>query len=305
MQNSPKYLIVVVGPTAVGKTAIGIQLAKHFDTDVISCDSRQFYKELTVGTAKPTVQEMDGVIHHFINSHSIDQVVSAGDFEKECLSLLSELYLKKDIYVLVGGSGLFVKALLEGLDHFPEVPHSVRETLNARFEKEGILPLQEELKERDPIYFEKVDIHNHQRIIRALEVCIGTGRPFSSYLSNSITKRPFTPIKVGLSLDRAVLFNRINLRVDQMINNGLEAEVQGVSGYQDHYALRTVGYQELFDFFQGKTSKEKAIELIKRNTRRYAKRQLTWFKKDEETKWFAPSNFPEVLSYIKKSIHTK
>lgn len=282
-----KTLYIVAGPTAVGKTAFAIELAKHFNTEIVSCDSRQIYKEISIGTAKPSEEELNAVKHHFINSHSIETLYSAGDYERDALKLLDQLFEKHDNVVMVGGTGLFVKAICEGLDHFPEIDLSIRENLNQQFEETGIEPLQEQLKKLDPEYYSKVDLSNPQRIIRALEVCIGVGQPFSSFLNKKEkVVRPFTIKKIGLEMDRAELYDRINLRVDKMIENGLLEECQNTFPHRCSNALQTVGYTEIFSYIDKSITLDEAIELVKRNTRRYAKKQLTWFKKDTEFKWY-------------------
>lgn len=295
-----KTLIVIVGPTAVGKTSISIELAKRLQCDILSCDSRQFFKEMSIGTAKPAYSEMDGVTHHFIDSHSIHTSYSVGDFEREGLAKLSELFKDNDVAIMVGGSGLYVKAICEGFDDFPEIAPSVREKLNERLEIEGILPLQEQLKTLDPVHYKKVDIHNSQRVIRALEVCMGTGKPYSSFTTNKVNKRPFNILKIGINLEREKLYERINQRVDLMMKDGLLEEAKLLYPYKYINALQTVGYKELFDFFEKKITLNEATDLIKQNSRRYAKRQLTWFKRDEEIKWFEPSEFNQILSEIIK-----
>lgn len=297
---SKKTLIVIVGPTAVGKTRVSIELAKQLNCEIVSCDSRQFFKEMSIGTAKPTKEEMDGVVHHFVDSHSIHTPYSVGDFEREGLAKLEELFHEKDVAIMVGGSGLYVKAICEGFDDFPEIDSSVRETLNRRIEMEGIEPLQEQLKQLDPTHYNKVDIHNTQRVIRALEVCIGTGKPYSSFTTNKVNKRPFNIIKIGINLEREKLYERINLRVDLMMQAGLLEEAKSLYPFKEINALQTVGYKELFDFFEDKTSLKEATELIKQNTRRYAKRQLTWFKRDETMVWFDPSDLSLILDKTKK-----
>ena len=300
-KSNLKRLIVVLGPTAVGKTTISIQLAKHFNTEVISADSRQFYREISIGTAKPTAAEQQGIRHHFIDSLSIFEDYSAGRFEEDCLALLDKLFNEKDTLILTGGSGLYIKALLEGFDAFPEVPKVVREELQQGYKNKGITFLQEELKQRDPDYFKVVDQDNPRRLIRALEVCVATNQPFSSFQQSKKTAtqpRNFQPVKVGLNIDRQALYEKINKRVDDMMKQGLQEEVKSVYAYKHLNSLQTVGYQELFDYFDGKISLEKAVELIKRNTRRYAKRQLTWFRKDPEIKWFSPGDYEAIIQHI-------
>jgi tRNA dimethylallyltransferase len=292
MDTNPKTktLFVVAGPTAVGKTAIAIELAKKLNTEIISADSRQFYREMSIGTAKPTPKELAQVKHHFINSHSITESFSVGDFEVQGLALLEELFKKYDTVMLVGGSGLYIKAICEGFDKLPSASPEVRDKLNLEFKNEGIIPLQEKLKAVDPVYYSQVDLNNPQRLVRALEVFESTGIPFSSYRKSTINTRPFQCVKIALDLPREILYQRINQRVDDMVKQGLIDEVRSLLPYRHLNALNTVGYSELFDYFDGKISLENAIELIKQNTRRFAKRQLTWFRKDNEIRWVNAAN---------------
>ncbi len=290
MDTNPetKTLFVITGPTAVGKTAVAIALAKKLKTEIISADSRQFYREMSIGTAKPTPEELAQAKHHFVDSHSIKDSFSVGDFEVQGLALLDEIFKKHDTAILVGGSGLYIKAICEGFDKLPSASPEVRERLNLEFKNDGIIPLQEKLKAVDPVYYSQVDLNNPQRLIRALEVFESTGIPFSSYRKSTINARPFRCVKIGLDLPREILYQRINQRVDDMVKQGLVEEVRSVLPYRHLNALNTVGYSELFDYFDGKISLENAIELIKQNTRRFAKRQLTWFRKDKDLNWYAP-----------------
>jgi tRNA dimethylallyltransferase len=281
-----KYLITIVGPTAIGKTSLSIDLAQHFNCDIISCDSRQFFKEMRIGTAVPTTEELAGAKHHFIQNKSIFENYTVGDFEKEAISKLDELFLTNDYAVMVGGSGLYVDAVLKGFDDFPEIETSVREQVTSNYEKLGIEYLQTELKKRDPNYFDVVAKENPQRMMRALEVCIGTGKPYSSFLNQKKNTRNFTPILIGLEAERSIIYDRINQRVDNMMNEGLLAEAENLFAHKGLNALQTVGYRELFQYFEEEISSDFAIEEIKKNTRRFAKRQLTWFKRNENTKWF-------------------
>ncbi|AIM38707.1 tRNA delta(2)-isopentenylpyrophosphate transferase [Sphingobacterium sp. ML3W] len=298
IKHHKKTLIAIVGPTAVGKTAMAIKLAKQFDTEIISADSRQFYREMSIGTAKPTPDELSQAPHHFINSHSIEEDYSAGDFERDALAKIATLFQTKDVVIMVGGSGLFVRAVCEGLDNLPKALPETRDQLNKRFEEEGIGTLQTYLKEVDPIYYDQVDISNVQRVIRALEVYETTGLPFSSFLQNTKAQRPFNIITIGLNMERATLYERINLRVDLMIKVGLLEEVKALVAYQAKPALMTVGYSEIFDFLEERVSWEAAIDKIKQNSRRYAKRQLTWFKKDQDTRWFDATDKQGILDYL-------
>jgi len=278
-------LLVITGPTASGKTAAAIELAKHYKTVIVSADSRQFYREMSIGTAKPTDEELATVKHYFINSHSITENFTAGDYEKECLGLLNDLFKIHEVVVLVGGSGLFIKAVCEGFDNFPDAKPGGREKLNLEFNEKGIGHLQEKLKIADPEYYEQVDLNNPQRVIRALEVFETSGKPFSSYRKSDLSKRPFRVIKLGLNLPRAALYQRINQRLDDMVKQGLVEEARSLLPYRHLNALNTVGYSELFDYVDGKADLLTAIELIKQNPRRFAKRQLTWFGKDKEIIW--------------------
>ncbi|MBL4653251.1 MAG: tRNA (adenosine(37)-N6)-dimethylallyltransferase MiaA [Flavobacteriales bacterium] len=292
-----KHLIVISGPTASGKTSISVKLAKHYGCEILSADSRQFFKELNIGTAKPTIEEMDGIAHHFVGNLSISQDYTAGKFEKDALHKLDELFQKNDVAVLVGGSGLYIDAVCNGFDDVPG-NKAVRNLLQEQFEKEGIKFLQLELQKNDPEYYNSVDQNNPQRLMRSVEVFRTSGKPFSSFLTQNTTKRNFNCIKIALDWERELLYNRINLRVDQMIKSGLENEVNSLILYREKTALKTVGYSEFFEFFDGKISKEEAIELIKRNSRRYAKRQITWFKRDKDTSWMRPNNLANIIKYI-------
>ena len=281
-----KKLIVIIGPTAIGKTSLSIALAQHFNCDIISCDSRQFFKEMQIGTAVPTTEELAGAQHHFIQNKSIFENYTVGDFEKEAIAKLDELFLTNDYAVLVGGSGLYVDAVLKGFDEFPEIDVFVREEVTSNYEKLGLDYLQTELEKRDPNYFSVVAKENPQRMMRALEVCIGSGRPYSTFLNQKKNIRNFTSILIGLEAERSVIYDRINQRVDIMIDEGLLAEAKDLFPHKNLNALQTVGYRELFSYFEDEISLEFAIEEIKKNTRRFAKRQLTWFKRNSETKWF-------------------
>lgn len=286
MEKNKKYLIAVVGPTAIGKTSLAIKLAKHFNTEIISSDSRQFFKEMKIGTAVPSNEELAAATHHFIQHKSIFDYYSVGEFERDAIKKLNELFKKHNTLIMAGGSGLYVNAVINGLDDFPEVNNSIRENLNKEFEKNGIASLQEKLKKLDPDHYQNMDSSNPQRVIRALEICIGTGKPYSSFLKKKDIKRSFIPIKIGLTADREIIYNRINERVDIMLHNGLLKEAENLYKHNELNALQTVGYKELFKYFDNEWTLEFAISEIKKNTRRFAKRQLTWFKKDENTFWF-------------------
>ena len=284
--NPCKSLITIVGPTAIGKTSLSIHLAKHFNAPILSCDSRQFYKETTIGTAVPTLEEQSQAPHHFIQNRSIFEDYNVGQFEKDALIKLDELFKTHDVIIMVGGSGLYVDAVLKGLDYFPEIAPEVRETLNKRLEAEGLVVLQDQLKELDLETYNTIAIDNPHRVIRALEVCIGSGKTYSSFKNKPKQKRNFNSIKVGLNADRAIIYERINQRVDIMVTEGLIEEAKTVFPHKELNALQTVGYRELFSHFEGNITLDFALEEIKKNTRRFAKRQLTWFKKDSETLWF-------------------
>ena len=293
------FLISIVGPTAIGKTALSIALAKYFNSEIISSDSRQFFKEMNIGTAVPSTKEIQDVKHHFIQHKSITEVYNVGAFEKDAINTLELLYKKHSIAIMVGGSGLYTNSVINGLDDFPKVDVSIRKELNNKLELEGILPLQKQLNLLDPKSYTSIAIDNPQRLIRALEICIGTGSPYSSFLSNSNKKRNFKTISIGLEADREIIYNRINERVDIMIENGLIEEAKSLLSQKHLNALNTVGYKELFQFFEGHWTKDFAISEIKKNTRRFAKRQLTWFKKDKTTKWFDyKTNAKDIIDYI-------
>ncbi|MEI6509082.1 MAG: tRNA (adenosine(37)-N6)-dimethylallyltransferase MiaA [Bacteroidota bacterium] len=297
MKHSNKHLIIILGPTAVGKTSLAIRLAKHFYTEIISSDSRQFYKELNIGTAKPTDEEMKEVKHHFISHVSIDQLYSAGDFEREAIAKLDELFVTKDVVVMVGGSGLYIKAICEGLAETPKANEELRNRLQAIFEREGIESLQQMLKNLDADKYQKVDLQNPQRIMRAIEIAEETNIPVEK-INKQIATRNFNTIKIGLTISRELLYERINNRVDEMIKNGLLKEAHDMHLHKDLNALQTVGYTELFDYIDGKNSLEFAIDKIKQHTRNFAKRQLTWFRKEEDVKWFETNDFERIVTYI-------
>jgi tRNA dimethylallyltransferase len=296
-------LIIVVGPTAVGKTELCIELAQLFDTSIISADSRQFYREISIGTAKPSSDELKAVPHYFINNLSISDTYNAGDYETEVIEKLKQLFEKKSVLILTGGSGLFVKAVTDGFDDLPEVDLKIRDELNNIFQDKGLQPLIEELREVDPVFYNQVDRANPRRVIRALEVIRATGRPFSFYRSASAKVRDFEVIKVALERPREELYERINRRVDAMVEEGLLEEVKSVFDFRSSGPLKTVGYTEVFDFLEGKYSWEETVELIKRNTRRFAKRQMTWFRKDEDLMWFHPDNKDLIIDFIKTRIN--
>ena len=288
-----KTCIVIVGPTAVGKTAFALQVAQHFNTQIISADSRQCFKELSIGVAKPSLQELESVSHYFINSHSIADEVNAGVFEKYALQKADEIFANNNIAVVVGGTGLYVKTFCQGIDNIPSIPLEIRNKLTNDYLQNGLSWLQQEVEKLDPQYYAKGEIQNPQRLLRALEVVEFTGLSIIEFQQQKKVDRNFNSIKIGLQLPREDLYSRINNRVDEMINEGLLKEVEKLLPYKDLNALQTVGYTELFNYFENKISLDRAIELIKQNTRHYAKRQLTWFKKDEEIKWLNATEHPK------------
>ena len=305
-----KYLITIVGPTAIGKTALSIDLAKHYNCEIVSCDSRQFFKEMTIGTAVPNSEELASATHHFIQNKSIFDNYTVGDFEKEALLKIEQLFQTNDYAILVGGSGLYVDAILKGFDEFPSIDLSVRESVNSNYENMGIEYLQQQLETLDPEYFQKITtenpqtLQNPQRMMRFIEVCQGTNKPYSSFLNQKRNIRNFTPILIGLEADRNIIYERINQRVDIMLNEGLLAEAQTLYPNKELNALQTVGYRELFSYFDGEFTLPFAIEEIKKNTRRFSKRQLTWFKRKENTKWFDYlTDRTKIISYINDQIH--
>ncbi len=295
-------LIVIVGPTGIGKTAISIRLAKDLKTEIISADSRQFYKEMNIGTARPSAFELSKAPHHFIANKSIFEYYSVYKFETECISLLDKLFRENKIALMLGGSGLYIDAVCNGIDDIPDVEQSIRDSVQNRFLQEGIETLRFELKKLDPEYYKIVDLKNPKRIIRALEICLSTGKTYSSFRTNTLKERDFNIVKIGLNQDRQLLYDRIDKRVDEMIIAGLEEEARKLYPHRKLNALNTVGYKEFFDFFNGNISQNKAVELIKRNSRRYAKRQLAWFSRDKNTKWFNPLDYNEILEYIKEDL---
>lgn len=301
MSNNAKKLIIITGPTAIGKTGLAIFLAQQLKTEILSFDSRQFYKEMRIGTAVPNKEELDAATHHFIQNLSIHDSYSVGDFERDALQKLEELFKTYDKVIMVGGSGLYEKAVTEGFDEFPDVEPIIRENLNVEFNEFGIEKLQEELKNSDPDYFSQVDLNNHQRVIRALEICRGTGKPYSSFRNKRTNPRNFDIIKIGLELSREEIYNRINQRVDLMIEEGLLDEVKSLYEFRNLNSLQTVGYKELFDYLDEKTDLEFAISEIKKNTRRFAKRQLTWYRKDDKINWFSPNQKERILEFILNS----
>ena len=296
------FLIVLLGPTGVGKSDIAFQLARHLKCEIISADSRQFFRDMKTGTAVPPESYLSEIKHHFIGFLPPEEYYSASIFERDVLSLLPELFSRNRIVIMTGGSALYIDAVCRGIDDIPDVDRAIREKYNNLYREEGIAGLRMALKILDPVHYENVDLRNPKRIIRALEICETTGRPYSSFLTKSERRRDFNIIRLGLTRPREELYERINRRVDQMIAEGLEEEARGLFGKRELNALNTVGYREFFDYFEGKTTKEKAVELIKRNSRRYAKRQMTWWARDKEIQWFNPEDMQRIISFIEESV---
>jgi tRNA dimethylallyltransferase len=292
-------LIVLVGPTGVGKTALAIKLAQAFNTEVISADSRQIFKQLTIGTAKPLPSELQMVRHHFVNSHSISEDYDAAQYGRDALRLLEKLFQQHDTLILAGGSGLYVKAVTEGFDDIPEIPTGIREELMQGYEQHGIEWLQREMEKLDPEHFKTIDQKNPHRLVRALEVKLATGSSIASFRTSSRKDHDFEIVKIGLELPREELYRRVDERMDKMIEAGLFEEAQDLYPHRHRQALKTVGYQEIFDFMDDKFSRDEAIRLLKRNSRRYAKRQLTWFKRDSDIHWFSPNAYDTILEFVK------
>jgi tRNA dimethylallyltransferase len=299
-----KTIVNIIGATGIGKTSLSLELAKHFNTEIISSDSRQLYKEMSIGTAVPSKAELSSIKHHFIQHKSIQNTYNAGMFELEALDKINKIFLKKDLIVMVGGSGLYSDAVLYGLDHFPKVDSEIRKKLNHEIESGHIKVLQEQLHSLDPISYKNIDLHNPQRLIRALEICIGTGKPYASFKENSIQKRAFDFITVGLNAERDYIYQRINNRVDNMIEEGLLKEVTSLYAFKDFAALKTVGYKEIFNFLDGEYPLDFAIAEIKKNTRRFAKRQITWNKKYDTAKCFNAQALRanEVIAFIENNL---
>lgn len=287
-----------MGPTSVGKTHLAISCAERWSTEIISADSRQLFRELTIGTAKPNASELRRVTHHFVNHRSIQDSYTADDFGQEARATLTELFARHDLVVVCGGSGLYIKALLEGLDAIPHIAPQVRNDIRREYEIHGLAWLQDRLRYLDPEQFDRIDAQNPQRLMRALEVRIGTGRSIRTYQTGDADLLPYPVVKVGLELDREQLYERINKRVDEMVNAGLEEEARALHPYRHNNALQTVGYQEMFEYFDGKVTLDDAIAMIKQNTRNYAKRQLTWFRKDREITWFKPDEWNTIFQFI-------
>lgn len=296
-------LISIVGPTGIGKTALSLKIANHFQSEIISADSRQFFKEIPIGTAAPTPKELQKIKHHFIHNKSITESYSVGAFEKEAMDCITAIHKQQPIIVMVGGSGLYVNAVINGLDEFPKIDSKIRVQLNLELAENGLKNLQEELKILDSNSYNSIDLNNAHRVIRALEICKGTGLPYSSFLKKNKIKRNFKTINIGLSAERSIVYDRINRRVDLMMEQGLLEEVKSVFKYKNLNALNTVGYKELFQYIEGHCTLDFAVAEIKKNTRRFAKRQMTWFKKQEHTKWFDfEEKHSEIITYIEKQL---
>lgn len=297
-------LVVITGPTAVGKTDLCVELAKHFNTEIISADSRQFFKELSIGTAKPTIEEMQGVVHHFVNSHSISQTYNATNFEHDVLTLLNQLFKKYKLVILTGGSGLYIDAICNGFDDdIPEGNEQLRNELEKLFNKYGIEILQEKLKQLDPDFYNTIDLNNVKRLYRAIEVCTLSPKSYTSLRVGKTKKRPFNIIKIALNRDKVELYDRINQRVDMMMQHGLLEEAKQITPFKNHNALKTVGYTELFNYLDDKLTFDEAVEKIKVNTRRYAKKQLSWFNKSNDYTWFHPNDKEKIIQHIDSIIN--
>ena len=303
LMSAEKFLFVIIGPTAIGKTALSIKIAQHFKCEIISSDSRQFFKEMSIGTAVPSSEELAAVKHHFIHNKSIFDNYTVGDFEKEAIAKLDELFITNDYAVMVGGSGLYVDAVLKGFDDFPDIDVAIRTQIAQLYKTNGISYLQNELQKHDAEYFKIVATQNPQRLMRALEVSIGTGKPYSSFLNLKKNKRAFTPIIIGLEADRETIYHRINHRVDLMLDAGLLEEARELYPHKNLNALQSVGYRELFGYLDGDFTLEFAVDEIKKNTRRFAKRQMTWFKRRENAVWFDYlTPMPEIIQFIENEI---
>lgn len=298
-------LVSIVGPTAVGKTALAVKIAERLKTEIVSADSRQFYRELEIGTAKPDPSELATVPHHFINSHSIAEGFSAGEFERRAMETIQQLHKNHNILVAVGGSSLYLKALWEGFDEMPVVDPAIRVHLNGELKANGLSDLLTELQEKDPAYYDRVDRNNGQRVVRALEVIRSSGLPFSSFRKNEPTELPYTNLKIGLDMDRELLFRRIEERMDVMLEQGLVAEARSLLAYRNHNALQTVGYKEVFEYLDGAYDEREMVRLLKRNTRRYAKRQMTWFRRYEDIRWYKPDQEEEIYELIEATFSQK
>jgi tRNA dimethylallyltransferase len=302
MISMGKALVVLAGPTAIGKSACGIRLARHFNTEIISADSRQVYRETTIGTAVPTARELEMVKHHFIQTVSLEDPYNASRFELEVLELLQVLFRSHQVVLMVGGSGLYIDAVCHGIDDLPATDPKIRSSLHQRLRKEGLEPLVARLKELDPASYARVDLSNPMRVMKALEISIQTGRPYSTFLSATRKERPFRIIRTALDTNRGILYQRINSRVDRMMEAGLLEEVKRLVPFRDLRALKTVGYRELFSYLDGELSLEQAVDLIKRNSRKFARKQLTWFRKDHLYQWFSPEEIQRMIGWIEQQL---
>lgn len=300
-----KHLLVIVGPTGVGKTKTAISLAQHFNTEIVSADSRQIFMETKIGTAVPSEEELQAAKHYLIGTHHITEYYNAWMYEQEALNIITHIFENHDIAILVGGSGLYVDAVCSGIDEIPDIEPSLREKINDQFNTEGIASLRQTLKHLDPEYYSTVDLQNPARLKRAIEICLQTGKPYSQLRTSQKKNRPFNIIKIALNVPREELYERINLRVDQMIFSGLEQEAKNLEPQKDCVALKTVGYREFFDFFEKTCTKEEAIEKIKQNTRNYAKKQITWLKRKNDYTWFLPTDLPQIITHITTEIEKK
>jgi tRNA dimethylallyltransferase len=297
-----KYLIIIAGPTAVGKTSLAINLAKNFKTEILGADSRQVYREMIIGTAVPSTNQLAEIKHHFIGHKSVCDYYNAGMYELEAIELLEKKFSVYDVVILAGGSGMYIEAVCKGIDEFPTVDPEIRERLRNEYKLEGIKGIRSKLQQSDPEYYKKVDLNNPLRILKALEIIEMTGKPYSSFLTGKSKSRGFNTIRIGIDLPRKEIHDRINRRVDEMVKQGLVEEVQNIYAYRHYNALNTVGYKELFDFIDGKCTLQEAVELIKTHTRQYARRQLTWFRRDRDMHWFKPYEEDTILAYINSKI---
>lgn len=297
-----RVLLLIAGPTAVGKTSCGIEVAAHFGTEIISADSRQIYRETRIGTAVPSPQELARVKHHFIQTVSVKEYYNASIFEHQVLDRLQTLFKVHQLVVMVGGSGLYIDAVCEGIDDLPTVDEDLRRQLQEELRQKGLEQLTGRLQELDPLSYSRVDLKNPMRVLKALEISMQTGRPYSSFLSETRKERPFHILRAALELDRQVLYERINMRVDQMMEDGLMEEVKQVQHLREYAAMKTVGYRELFQVLDGKLSLEEGVDLIKRNTRKFARKQLTWFRKEQKYRWFSPENYPSLIDWVEKEL---
>lgn len=301
--TTPKTVILITGPTASGKTAVAIELARVYQTEIISADSRQCFRDMAIGVARPSTAELNAVPHHFIASHSIQEEVTAATFEKYALDKTVTLFQEKDVVIVAGGTGLYIRAFCEGMDLIPEIDPAIRQQVISEYEEKGLSWLQSFLQEKDPAFYSSGEIQNPQRSMRALEVFLSTGKSILTFQTGKKTKREFNVIKIGLDLPKEILHQQIHRRVDQMINTGLEQEVKSLLLFRQRNALQTVGYTEMFEYLDGKISLAQAVEAIKTHTRQYAKRQLTWFRRDKDIHWFSPHDTDAIKSFLQTSKH--